>query len=44
MLYGQMRPELTTLGQMAGNGLGKGQERASVIGLWREQSSLGEGQ
>jgi len=33
--------EINHIGSDGRNGLGKGQERASVIGLWREQSSLG---
>ena len=33
MLYGQMRPKLITLAQMVESGLGKRQERASVINL-----------
>ena len=44
VLYGQMRPKLIALAQMVGSGLGKRQERASVIDLWRVQSSLEEDQ
>ena len=42
VLYGQMRPKLIALAQMVESGLGKRQERTSVIELWRVQSSLEE--
>ena len=42
VLYDQMRSKLIALTQMVESGLGKRQERASVIDLWRVQSSLEE--
>ena len=42
VLYDQMRSKLIALTQMVESGLGKRQERASVIDLWRVQSSLKE--